>query len=239
MIVSPAKRAHTIPFPLTLALLLSATGRKAVLVPGDAMRISTQCEEHVCRPDVKVGFDAAGEFRDHYNGEVLDWSLKITGTNNETTRIEKTGVPTRRQKSKKPLTERVIHTNVFNRSKRIQVRSRIETRDNTAGVSAHELSARACRMPLKGRTRQLVSYDVSAVSIRAWLERDVRVKHPKDFRLSDDWLRYVMKAFLLLSPDASRKSDILRRILRWSTEGVHRVTDVEHGQISLKSKVRD
>ena len=148
----------TILFPLTLALLLSATGRKAVLVPGDAMRISTQCEEHVCRPDVKVGFDAAGEFRDHYNGEVLDWSLKITGTNNETTRIEKTGVPTRRQKSKKP------HTNVFNRSKRIQVRSRIETRNNTAGVSAHELSARACRMPLKGRTRQLVSSDVSAVS---------------------------------------------------------------------------
>ena len=74
------------------------------------------------------------------------------------------------------------------------------TRDNTAGVSALELyvSARACRMMSKGRTRQLVSYDVSAVSFRAWLERDVRVKPPKDFRLSDDWLRYVMKAFLLL-----------------------------------------
>ena len=94
VVASSAKRAHTIPFPLTQALLPSATGWKAVLVPGGAMRISTQCEEHVCRPDVKVGFDAAGEFRDHYNGEVPDWSLKITGTNNETTRIEKTGVPT-------------------------------------------------------------------------------------------------------------------------------------------------
>ena len=198
------------------------------------MKISTQCEENVCRPDVTVGFDVAGEFRDHYNGEVLDWSLKITGTNNETTRIEKSGVPTRRHKSKKPSTERVIHTNVLNRSKRYQVRSRIETRDNTAGVSApeHYVSARACRMMSKGRTHQLVSYDVSAVSFRAWLERDARVKPPKDFRLSDDWLRYVMKALVLLSPDASWKSAILRRILRWSTEGVHKAKDVQRVECS-------
>ena len=88
-------------------------------------------------------------------------------------------------------------------------------------------------MMLKGRSRQLVSYDdVPVVSFRAWLERDVRVKPPKDFRLSDDWLRYVMKAFLLLSLDASRKSAILRRILRWSTEGVHRAIDVERVECS-------
>ena len=135
-----------------------------------------------------VFFDAAGEFRDHYNGEVLDWSLEITGTNNETTRIGKTGVPMRRHKSKKPSTERVIHTDVFNRSKRNQVRSRVVTRDTTAGVSApeHYVSARACRMMLKGRTQQLVSYDVSAVSFRAWIGRDARVKLPKDFRLASE-----------------------------------------------------
>ena len=174
--VSPEKRAHTIPFPLTQTVLPSATGKKAMLVPGDARRISTQCEEYVCQRDVKVGFDAAGEFLDHYNGEVLDWSLKITGTNNETTRIKKTEVPTRRHKSKKPSTERVIRTNVFNRSKRNQVRSRVVTRDNTAGVFApeHYVSARACRMISKGRTRQLVPCDVSAISFRAWLERDAR-----------------------------------------------------------------
>ena len=89
------------------------------------MRISTQCEEHVCQPDVKL---------EHY------------------------------------------------------------------------ASARACRMMLKGRTHQLVSYDVSAVSFRAWLERDARVKPPKGVRLSDDWLRYVMKAFRLLSSDARAPS---------------------------------
>ena len=87
-------------------------------------------------------------------------------------------------------------------------------------------------MMSKGRTRQLASCDVSAVSFRAWLERDVRVKPPKVFRLSVDWLRYVMKAYLLLSPDASRKSAILRRILRWSTEGVHRATHVERVECS-------
>ena len=62
-------------------------------------------------------------------------------------------------------------------------------------------------MMFKGRTHQLVSYDVSAVSFHAWLERDARVKPPKDFRLSDDWLRDVINAFLLLSPDASRNSE--------------------------------
>ena len=140
----------------------------------------------------------------------------------------------RRHKSKKPPTERIIHTNVFNRSKRNQVRSRIETRDNTVGVSAPEryVSAQACRMMLEGRTHQLVSYDVSAVSFRAWLERDARVKPTKDFRLSDDWLRYVMKALLLLSPGTSRERAILRRILRWSTDDVHETTDVERVECS-------
>ena len=76
-----------------------------MLVSVDAVGISTKCEEHVCQPDVKVVFNDAGEFRDHFNGEVLNWSLKINGTNKETTRIEKTGVPTRRHKSKKPSTE--------------------------------------------------------------------------------------------------------------------------------------
>ena len=84
VVVSPAKRTHTVPFPLTQAPLLSATGWRAMLVPGDAMRISTQCGECVDRPDVKVGFHATGEFSDYYNGEVLDWSLKITGTDDET-----------------------------------------------------------------------------------------------------------------------------------------------------------
>ena len=68
-----------------------------MLVPGDAKRISTQYEEYVRQPDVKVGFDAAGEVSDYHTGEVLDWSLKNTETDDETTRIEKTAVLSRRQ----------------------------------------------------------------------------------------------------------------------------------------------
>ena len=74
------------------------------------MRINTQCEEYVRRPELKVGFDAAGEFSDCYNGEVLDWSLKTTGTDDKTTRTEKTAVLTRRYKSKKLSTERITRT---------------------------------------------------------------------------------------------------------------------------------
>ena len=60
----------------------------------------------------------------------------------------------------------------------------------------------------------------------------MRVQPPKDFRLSDDWLRCVMKAFLLLSPGTSRERAILRRILRWSTDDVHETTDVERVECS-------
>ena len=97
VVASSAKRAHTKP---CCSWLLG----RAMLVPGDAARISTQCEERVCQPDVKAFLDAASEFRDYCNGEVLDWSLKITGTDDET-RIEKTAVLTLRHKSKKPSTE--------------------------------------------------------------------------------------------------------------------------------------
>ena len=66
------------------------------------------------------------------------------------------------------------------------------------------------------------------MTMSIWLS----AKPPKDFRLSDDWLRCVMKAFLLLSPGTSRKRAILRRILRWSTDDVHETTDVERVECS-------
>ena len=87
-------------------------------------------------------------------------------------------------------------------------------------------------MMLKDRTHQLVSHDVPAVSFRTWLERDVRVKPPKDFRLSDDWLRSVVKAFLLPSPGTNRERASLRQILRWSIDDVHETTDVERVECS-------
>ena len=87
-------------------------------------------------------------------------------------------------------------------------------------------------MMSKDRTHQLVSCGVSGVSFRTWLELDVRVTPSKDFRLSDDWFRCVMKAFLLLSLGTSRERAIQRRILRWSTDDVHETTNVERAECS-------
>ena len=145
----------------------------------------------------------------------------------------------------------------------------------------------------KGRARQLASHDVSFAFVHAWLERGVWVKPPKDLRLSDDWIWYVVKAlfgvresskafqevvremyttyewtllqtvqclaycgrldFLAgwhgddiytegepsaasfkarvlprLGPGASTEGTILRRIFRWSSEGVHMAPDAKH-----------
>ena len=97
-------------------------------------------------------------------------------------------------------------------------------------------------MMSKGRTHELVSHDVSAASFRAWLERDARVKPPKDFRLSDDWLRYVMKASLLLSPDASRKRSLTiemryvgrreARVQLWRENRADDVSSEAHGDVA-------
>ena len=51
-------------------------------------------------------FDTAGEFHDHYAGEVLDRSVRAAGTDKETARMKKSGVHQRENKPKKPSTER-------------------------------------------------------------------------------------------------------------------------------------
>ena len=77
-----------------------------MLASGDALRISTQCEEHVCQPNMRWFLTQPVSF-------VTTTMVKFwTGTNNESTRIGKTGVPTRRHKSKKPSTEGDPHARV-------------------------------------------------------------------------------------------------------------------------------
>ena len=137
VMVSPTKRAHTIPFPLTQTLLHSATGRNAMPVP---------------RPDVKVGFDAAVQFRDHYNGEVLDWSLKITGTNKTRPHGWRSLECPHEDTSPRNRRQRGSSTRTCSTDPR-EPRSVRELRHEiTLPVSApeHYVSARACRMMSKG-----------------------------------------------------------------------------------------
>ena len=97
--------------------------------------------------------------------------------------------------------EKVISTKMFHKAKGDEVRSRVVAREYADGVFAPEhhagtpptwvLKLVISRMMSKGRTRQLASHDVSVALFHAW---GVWVKPPKDLRLNDGWLWYVVKA---------------------------------------------
>ena len=226
--------------------------------------------------------------------------------------MQEFGVFEWKRKSEKPPNEKVISTKMFHEAQGDEVRSRIVAWEFADGVFAPEhhagtpptwaLKLVISRMMSKSRTRQLVSHDVSVAFFHAWLERGVWVKPPKDLKLNDDWLWYVVKALygmresskafqevvremyttygwtLLqtvpcltycgghdslagwhgddfctegepgaldevdemiltsfkakvlprLGPGASTEGTILRRILRWSEEGVHMAPDAKH-----------
>ena len=48
-------------------------------------RSNALCEETVDPPDMEAFFDAAGEFYDHYTGEMLDRDVTIAGIRAELT----------------------------------------------------------------------------------------------------------------------------------------------------------
>ena len=86
-----------------------------------------------------------------------------------------------------------------------------------ASCSCHDgewpgLLRRSSRMMSKGRTRQLASHDVSVAFFHAWLERGVWVKPPKDFRLSDDWLWYVVKALYGMRESSKAFQEVVREM---------------------------
>ena len=176
------------------------TASAPVPVPEDAMEVHALCEETVDPPDMEACFDAAGEFYDHYTGEILDRDATIAGIRAELTQMQEFGVFEWKRKSEKPPNEKVTSTKKFHEAKGDEVRSRIVAREFADGVFAPEhhagtpptwaLKLVISRMMSKGRTRQLASHEVSVAFFHAWLERGVWVKLPKDLRLNDDWLWY-------------------------------------------------
>ena len=149
-------------------------------------------------------FDTAGEFYDHCTGEILDRDATTAGIRVEFTQMQEFGVFEWKRKSEKPPNEKVISTKMFHKAKGDEVRSKIVAREYAVGTFApgHHagtpptwaLKLVISRMTSKGRTRQLASHGVSVAFFHAWLERGVWVESPKDLRLSDDWLWYVVKA---------------------------------------------
>ena len=72
------------------------------------MEINVLCEEQVNQPDLERFFDKAGEFYDHYTGEVLDRDATIAGIRAELAQMQEFGVFEWRRSSEKPAGDRVI-----------------------------------------------------------------------------------------------------------------------------------
>ena len=66
------------------------------------------------------------------------------------------------------------------------------------------------RVVSKSRTRQFSSHDVSVAFFHAWLEQGVWVKPPKELRLGDDWLWYVVKALYGMRESSKAFQDVVR-----------------------------
>ena len=54
---------------------------------------------------------------------------------------------------------------------------------------------------------------MSVAFFHAWLERGVWVKPPKDLRLSDDWLWYVVKALCGMRESSKAFQEVVREIV--------------------------
>ena len=147
-------------------------------------------------------FDAASEFDDHFTGEILDRDATIAGIRAELTQMQEFGVFEWKRKSEKA-TQRESHQHEDvpqSQGRRGPVKNcgtkyadGVFAPEHHAGTPpTWALKLVISRMMSKGRTRQLASHDVSVAFFHAWLERGVWVKPPKNLRLSDDWLGYVV-----------------------------------------------
>ena len=103
---------------------------------------------------------------------------------------------------------------MFHNANGDEVRSRIVARDLADGVFALEQHDKlvVSRMMSKCSTRQLASHDVSVAFLHAWLERGVWVKPPKDLRLGDHWLWYVVKALFGMRESSKACQEVVREM---------------------------
>ena len=111
---------------------------------------------------------------------------------------------------------------MFHKAKGDEVRSRIVAREFADGVFAPEKPRKHAthvgtevgdqQKVVEGRTRQLASHDVSVAFFHALLERSVWVKPPKDLRLSDDWLWYVVKALYGMRESSKAFQEVVREM---------------------------
>ena len=146
--------------------------------------------------------------------ETLSWYATVGGIRTEPIEMQECRMSRRRHKYEKSSMQTVTSTTTSHKAKRDGTQLRVVTLEHADAMCAPEhhastLHTRALRsvtsrMMSKCRTRQLESCDPSSAFFHAWRERGVRVKPPKDPRLSDGWRWQLAGAFLLLSPGGAR-----------------------------------
>ena len=87
-----AKRSHTPPPVPSQISPQPDVEMSEKRVPDDAMEINALCEEQVDQPNFERFFDKAGEFYDHYTGEILDRDATIAGIRAELAQMQEFGV---------------------------------------------------------------------------------------------------------------------------------------------------
>ena len=112
----------------------------------------------------------------------------------------------RRHEYEKSSMQTVISTTTSHKAKKDEVQSRVVTHEYADAMRVPEHHASALRtrtlqsviirMMSKCRSRQLESSDTLSAFFHAWLERGVRMKSPKDPRLSEGCVFFgVQKSF--------------------------------------------
>ena len=154
--------------------------------------------------------------------KIFDRDATIAGIRAALTQMQEFGVFEWKRKSEKPPNEKVTSTKMFHKAKGDEVWSRIVAREFADGVFAPEhhagtpptwaLKLVISRMMSKGRTRQLASHDVSVAFFHAWLGERRVGKTPKDLRLNDDWLWYVVKALYGMRESSKAFQEVVREM---------------------------
>ena len=162
-----AKRSHTPPPALSQISPQPDIQMSEEQTPGSAVEINALCEEQINQPDLEAFFDKAGEFYDHYTGEILGRDATIAGIRAELAQMQEFGVFEWKRSSEKPVGEKIISSKKFHKAKGDEVRSRIVARHYADGVFAPEhhagtpptwaLKLVLSRMVSKSRTRQFAS----------------------------------------------------------------------------------
>ena len=153
--------------------------------------------------------------------------MTVGGIKTEQILVQECEMFRRRHKYEKSSMQTVTSTTTSHKAKRDETQLRVVTYKYADAMLVPEhcdtLHTRALRsvtsrMMSKCRARQLKSCDTLSAFFHARLVRGVRMKSPKDPRLSDCWRWQLAGAFLLLSPGVNSQ---------WSPGSARMMTDAE------------